>query len=344
MKAARGVIYLLAVMACLFMTAGVIVSSSGAEEPAAAKDPLRGQPFSDPAKTYPMSPEWVKQGIKYESWAEGADLALALDQQIYPAVLPLVREFEKKNGIKIAVEEGTCGIAAGAASKKTVDITAMCCPPAEADRLPGLRYHTMGVAALALIVNKENPVSNLALADVRKMYRGKLHKWSEVKTADGAAGPDADIRPVVRLHCKTRPGHWCLILGKEDLFSPKAMEVGSIPNMLSQVAALKGAIGYETIWMANTYGAKDKIKILTIDGISPQDDAAVASGKYSIYRTMNFTTWDDPKLAKPNAKKLVDYILSNLDKVDKGFEIIPAPALRKAGWKFTGDEITGEPR
>ncbi|MCG6552766.1 MAG: substrate-binding domain-containing protein, partial [Candidatus Magnetominusculus sp. LBB02] len=245
MKAARGVIYLLAVMACLFMTAGVIVSSSGAEEPAAAKDPLRGQPFSDPAKTYPMSPEWVKQGIKYESWAEGADLALALDQQIYPAVLPLVREFEKKNGIKIAVEEGTCGIAAGAASKKTVDITAMCCPPAEADRLPGLRYHTMGVAALALIVNKENPVSNLALADVRKMYRGKLHKWSEVKTADGAAGPDADIRPVVRLHCKTRPGHWCLILGKEDLFSPKAMEVGSIPNMLSQVAALKGAIGYE---------------------------------------------------------------------------------------------------
>ncbi|MBF0516092.1 MAG: substrate-binding domain-containing protein [Nitrospirae bacterium] len=342
MKAARVSFYFAVISTvCLSMliASGLLYNAATA----AAKDPLRGQPFSDPSKVYEMSPEWVKQGIKYESWAEGADLALALDQQIYPAVLPLVREFEKKNGLKIAVEEGTCGIAAGAASKKTVDITAMCCPPAEADRLPGLAYHTMGISSLVIIVNKENPVSNLSLADVRKIYRGKIHKWSEVKTPAGAAGPDTDIRPVVRLHCKTRPGHWCLILGKEDLFSPKAMEVGSIPNMLSQIAALKGAMGYETIWMANTYGTKDKIKFLTIDGISPEDDSAVISGKYSIYRTMNFTTWDDPRLAKPNAKKLIDYIMSNLDKVDKSFKIIPAPLLRKAGWKFTGDEVTGEP-
>ncbi|WP_420265029.1 substrate-binding domain-containing protein [Candidatus Magnetominusculus dajiuhuensis] len=339
MKAIRVLIYLSAV--CLLVIASGVWDNSA--RAAAAKDPMRGQPFSDPAKVYSMSPEWMKQSIKYESWAEGADLALALDQQIYPAVLPLVREFEKKNGLKIAVEEGTCGIAAGAAAKKTVDISAMCCPPGEADRLPGLRYHTMGIAALAIIVNKENPVSNLSLADVRMIYRGKIHKWSELKTPSGAPGPDTDIRPVVRLHCKTRPGHWCLILGKEDLFSPKAMEVGSIPNMLSQIAALKGAIGYETLWMANTYGAKDKFKFLTIDSISPQDDAAVASGKYTTYRTMNFTSWDDPKLAKPTAKKLIEYILSNLDRVDKGFAIIPAPILRKAGWKFTGDEVTGEP-
>ncbi|KWT91113.1 substrate-binding domain-containing protein [Candidatus Magnetominusculus xianensis] len=349
MKAARVMVYLLGtVCLSLLVASGVMYNAATAETKtpesnAAAKDPLRGQPFSDPAKVFEMSPEWIKQGIKYESWAEGADLALALDQQIYPAVLPLVREFEKKNGLKIAVEEGTCGIAAGAASKKTVDISAMCCPPGDTDRLPGLKYHTMGVSSKAIIVNKENPVSNISLAELRKIYRGKIHKWSELKTTGGTPGPDADIRPVVRLHCKTRPGHWCLILGKEDLFSPRAMEVGSIPNMLSQVAALKGSIGYETLWMAATYGSKDKIKFLTIDGVSPQDDAAVAAGKYSIYRVMNFTTWDDPKLAKPNAKKLLDYIMSNLDKVDKSFGIIPAPVLRKAGWKFTGDELTGEP-
>ncbi|MBF0319371.1 MAG: substrate-binding domain-containing protein [Nitrospirae bacterium] len=330
--------------ASLLISSGVWYSGVGAaEKNVTMKDPLRGEPFSDPTKVYPMSPEWMQQGIKYESWAEGADLALALDQQIYPAVLPLVREYEKKTGLKIAVEEGTCGIAAGAVSRKSVDISAMCCPPGDGDRLPGLRYHTMGISSLAIMVNKENPISNISLTDLRKIYRGKIHKWSELKNPDGTPGPNTDIRPVVRLHCKTRPGHWCLILAKEDLFSPKSMEVGSIPNMLSQVAALKGSIGYETLWMGTTYGTKDKVKFLTIDGISPQDDAAVVSGKYTLYRTMNFTTWDDPKLEKPNAKKLVAYILSNLDKVDKSFAIIPAPLLRKAGWKFTGDEVTGEP-
>ncbi|QWR76559.1 substrate-binding domain-containing protein [Candidatus Magnetomonas plexicatena] len=308
---------------------------------AADKDPLRGAPFSDNKKIFKMSDEWMKAPIKYESWAKGADIAVALDQQIYPALLPLIREYEKQNGLKIAVEEGTCGIAAGAVSKKTVDISGMCCPPGEIDRLPGLKYFNLGIGSLAILVNKENPVENITKEELRTIFRGKIDKWSQLK-AD-KKGQDIEIKPIVRLHCKNRPGHWCLILGSEDLFSPRAMDVGSIADMLTQVASVKGAVGYETLWMVDHHNKKSVLKALSIDGLSPYDNTALISGKYNIYRTFNITVWDAPNLSNEKAKKLADYIMKNLEKIDKSYYIVPATQLRKAGWKFDGNELVGEP-
>ncbi|MBF0567022.1 MAG: hypothetical protein HQK89_17490 [Nitrospirae bacterium] len=316
---------------------------SAASRPAGKTDPRRGKPFTDPNKVCPMPDDWLKQPIKYESWANGADLAVTIDQQIYTAILPIVMEFGKKNGIKIAVEEGTCGTSAGAVQRKTVDVSAMCCPPGDIDRLPGLRYHTIGISSLALFVNKANTIKNVSTSDVRNLFGGKTRKWSELKIPGGQAAPNVEVKPVVRLHCKSRPGHWCLILANESLFSKNALEVGSIIDMLNQTASLRGAIGYETLWMIEHYGMKDKLNVLNVDGYSPYDHGSVISGKYSLYRTMNLTSWDAPGIAKPQAKKLVEYILSNLDRIDKSLEIIPAPLLKKAGWQFTGDELTGEP-
>ncbi|MBF0464807.1 MAG: substrate-binding domain-containing protein [Nitrospirae bacterium] len=312
-----------------------------AADKAAAKDPLRGIPFSDPKKIFKMSDEWMKAPIKYESWAKGADIAVALDQQIYPALLPLIREYEKQNGLKIAVEEGTCGIAAGAVSKKTVDISGMCCPPGEVDRLPGLKYLNLGIGSLAILVNKDNPVENISTADLRNIFRGKVDKWSQLKTDKKAQ--DIEIKPIIRLHCKNRPGHWCLLLGSEDLFSPRAMDVGSIADMLTQVASVKGAVGYETLWMVEHNNKNSVLKALSIDGYSPYDNSALISGKYNIYRTFNITVWNAPNLINEKAAKLVDYIIKNLERIDKSYYIVPATELRKAGWKFDGNELVGEP-
>ncbi|MEO5358101.1 MAG: substrate-binding domain-containing protein [Nitrospirae bacterium YQR-1] len=327
------------VLAVIFLCAMFLnYPVTAAEKP--VKDPLRGAPFSDSKKIFKMSDEWMKAPIKYESWAKGADIAVALDQQIYPALLPIIREYEKKTGLKIAVEEGTCGIAAGAVSKKTVDISGMCCPPGEIDRLPGLKYLNLGIGSLAILVNKENPVENITSEELRNIFRGKVDKWSQLKDKKAQ---DAEIKPVIRLHCKNRPGHWCLILATEDLFSPRAMDVGSIADMLTQVSSVKGAVGYETLWMVDHHNKKSMLKALSIDGFSPYDNAALVSGKYHIYRTFNITVWDAPGLINEKAGKLADYIMKNLDKIDKSYYIVPSTELRKAGWKFDGNELTGEP-
>jgi hypothetical protein len=43
---------------------------------------LRGPAFSDPSSRVAMPPQWERQPILYESWAEGADLAVSLDQHL----------------------------------------------------------------------------------------------------------------------------------------------------------------------------------------------------------------------------------------------------------------------
>ncbi|MBF0565659.1 MAG: substrate-binding domain-containing protein [Nitrospirae bacterium] len=309
---------------------------------AGQNDPLRGRPFSDPSKVFHMSDEWVKQPVKYESWAEGAELAVVLDQQLYPAILPLIQEFGHKYGIKIAAIEGTCGTAAGAALRKTADITGMCCAPGETDRLPGLKYHTVGIASVAIIVRKDNPANGISLDDARKMFMGKLTNWAKVKTT-GFPSPDVQVKPVVRLHCKSRPGHWCLLLANADLFSTRVIEVSTIEDMLEQVSVIKGSVGYETMWMVGRFRSAGRLKALKIDGVAPGDNENLVKGKYTIYRTFNITSWDGRGVGKKKAGELVGYILANLDRVDPAFGIVTAAGLKKYGWKFNGSEVVGEP-
>ncbi|KJU83372.1 phosphate ABC transporter substrate-binding protein [Candidatus Magnetobacterium bavaricum] len=331
----------------LFITA----ASAEMKQPVKAKNPLRGEAFSDPKKIFSMPEEWVKQPVKYEQWAEGADLAVALDQQLYPAILPLIRQYEKQSKLKIAVVEGTCGTVAGAAMRKNADITGMCCAPGYNDRLPNLKYHTLGISSVALLVNKDNPVDNISLDDARKAFMGKIRKWSDLATVRsesdrrGAGGvkDDMALKPVVRLHCKTRPGHWCLLLANEDLFGHRLTEVGTIADMLATVASLKGSVGYETIWHMENLKYKDKVKTLKIDGVDPADNDKLAAGQYTIYRTFSITTWDQPDIAKPQANKLVQYILQNLSVIDKSYYLVPVDQLKKNGWKFHENELVGEP-
>ena len=103
-----------------------------------AEESLRGEAFSDPHITIDMPADWSRKPIKYEKWAENADLAVTLDQHLYPALLPIINQFAHEKNVRIAVNEGTCGISAGLIVRKAVDIAGFCCPPAGTDRFPDL--------------------------------------------------------------------------------------------------------------------------------------------------------------------------------------------------------------
>lgn len=308
----------------------------------AAQDRLSGPAFAVNSHTVPMPPEWLKRPVKYEKWAQGADIAVSLDQHLYGAFAPLIREYAKKNGLKIAVNEGTCGISAGMLSRKAVDIAGYCCPPGDSDRLPGVRFHTVGIASLAIIVNLKNPTGEITSAQARGLFMGKYFNWSELNPA-GWKGTELAVRTIGRLHCKARPGHWRLILDNEDLFSMRLQEVGTIPDMISLVAKFPGAVGYETLWMVRRYERLGKVKPLRVDGDAPDDDEALASGKYPFYRTLNITTWENGALDKPEADKLKDFIMESTAGLDPKYGIVPAERLRRAGWKFNSDELAGGP-
>jgi ABC-type phosphate transport system substrate-binding protein len=308
-----------------------------------AQENLGGKPFTDPENQIEMPDDWKKSPVKYSEWAKGADIAVTLDQHLYPALLPLIIKYSKENNLDIAVQEGTCGISAGMLIDKSVDVGGFCCPPGKTDRLPGLKFHTLGIASLALLVHPENPLNNISIEEARKVYQGYIYKWSELKPDKGTDLPDQVVRPVGRLHCKLRPGHWRLLLDNEDLFSPDLQEVGSIDDMIRSVSISKTAIGYEALWMVQHYRDMGAVKVLKINGHNPYDSASLASGKYPLYRTYNITTWEGKGIETSMAQELVSHLLKEAGRLDSKFGIVPASDLRRAGWKFKENELVGEP-
>ncbi|MCK5877273.1 MAG: substrate-binding domain-containing protein [Candidatus Marithrix sp.] len=297
---------------------------------------LAGKAFTEPSQQVDMPKEWLEQPIEYEKWAEGADLAISLDQQLYPALLPIIQKYAKQHKLDIAVQEGTCGTSAKALKDKIADIAGFCCPPSENDRLTGIKFHTLGIGTLALLVHPTNPVNNLTLEQAQKIFSGSIFRWSDV------GGPKRMIQVVGRLHCKQRPGHWRLILDNEDLFSPRMSEVANIPDMISEAASNPDVIGYETLWMRDNYQSKGKTKVLSIDSAAPENDEKLLSGEYPFYRTFNITTWE----LKTNTKsqKLAKYLIEHMKDVESKYGIVSVQKLRAAGWKFQDNEVIGEPK
>ncbi|MBF0379664.1 MAG: substrate-binding domain-containing protein [Magnetococcales bacterium] len=310
--------------------------------------PLQGAGFSDPNATVKKPLAWSQKAITYPKWAKSADLAMVLDQQVYHSLLTDVQSYAKEQNIKVAVSEGRCGNTKKLLNKRGVDIGGWCCPPGNFDRLPGLKFHTIGIGALAIIVHKDNPIDNLTLQQVRDIFQGKITNWNQIVDGSALKGGNLPIRPSVRLHCKPRPGHWRLILDNENLFGFNVEETGTIPNMiLKSVSNYPGSIGFETLGHLDRYKNESFLKVLKIDGVDPNDSKALAQGRYPFYRTHSLTTWQQESAANPHADKMVSYVIKLIESkglMNNPYKIVPASYLREAKWQFKGEELVGIPK
>lgn len=112
----------------LYFTIAIIILLTSWARSEVLQD-LRGEAFSNPNIQLDMPDDWKQQPVKYDKWAGNVNLAITLDQHMYPALLPLIKKYARQNNLNIAVNEGTCGISAGLLVRKAVDIAGFCCPP-----------------------------------------------------------------------------------------------------------------------------------------------------------------------------------------------------------------------
>lgn len=304
---------------------------------------LQGTTFHDHHYVKEKKQDWIDKKVTYDKKYQNADLVLSLGQQTYPALHKLVQKIADDKGIKVVIQQGSCGKTSKKLSRKSVDIGAYCCPPMKKDRLPGLKFHTLGIAPIAFVTHPANPLKNISSVEAQNIYRGEFTQWSEVPSAKGLKIPGMKIQPVVRLHCKKRPGHWRHLLENEDLFSPRIFEVSIIPDMMKQVAKNKAAIGIETLYMLKVHKKYGKLNILTIDGKPPQNEKYVLNGEYPIYRTYNLTTWQGEGKNYDLAIQFVNELKKHIESDGKKYGFISPSKLKKAGWKFNNDELIAEP-
>jgi len=105
--------------------------------------------------------------------------------------------------------------------------------------------HVIARDAIAVIVNPENPVSQLTLQQISDIYSGKINNWSEVGGED---------RPIVRLSRETNSGthvyflETVLRLGNskdKTLFSTDTLLLPSSEGIVAEVRQNPNAIGYD---------------------------------------------------------------------------------------------------
>ena len=187
------------------------------------------------------------------------------------------------SGIK-AVQEGRCDI--GLSSRDLKD----------EEKVSGLQATVLAYDGIAIVVNPENPVSDLDLETIGKIYTGEITNWSEV------GGADAEIVLIGReAGSGTRDGFES-ITGTEDACKYR-QELTSTGDVITTVAQNPNAIGY-----ASLASVKDTVKALSVGGVVPTEET-VKDGSYVVQRPFVLVTQEGAELTAA-AQLFFDYITS----------------------------------
>ena len=198
-----------------------------------------------------------------------------------------------------AVLEGRCDI--GLASRNLKD----------EEKAKGLEATVLAYDGIAIIVNPSNPISDLSVETIAKIYTGEIKNWNEI------GGDDAEIVLIGReAGSGTRDGF-------EDITKTKdkcnyRQELTSTGDVITTVASNPAAIGY-----ASLASLKDSVKGLTVDGVAASE-ATIKDGSYVVQRPFVLVTKKDAKLSE-SAKQFFDYITSEAaNKIISAAGVVPA--------------------
>ncbi len=211
-------------------------------------------------------------------------------------MVALADAYEKKTGIKIDLEGGgaTRGIREVAAS--TADIGGSCRRRIfgeEEER--GVTQVPVAWDALVVIVHKENPVSDISLNNLRRVYRGEITNWSELGGADAPIQLYAREGKISGVGRTTRK----LLFDNYDQEFAATQIFPSTGPLEEAVTGEPNAIAISGISSAR----KRNVKILELDGKYPSYEN-VQSGDYLLYRAL-YLVYNE---LSPNAEAIKDFI------------------------------------
>ena len=202
------------------------------------------------------------------------------------------------SGIK-AVQEGRCDIGLSSRHLKAEELEA------------GLSGNILAYDGIAIIVHPENPIADLSVETIAKIYTGEITNWSEV------GGNDAEIVLIGReAGSGTRDGFES-ITDTEDACKYR-QELTSTGDVITTVAQNPGAIGY-----ASVASVKDTVKALKVDGVAPTEET-IKDGSYVVQRPFVLVTKSDTPLSDA-AFKFFTYITSaDANEIISAAGVVPA--------------------
>ena len=183
-----------------------------------------------------------------------------------------------------AVQEGTCDI--GLSSRALKD----------EEKAAGLKETVLAYDGIAIIVHPDNPVSDLSVEQIAKLYTGEITNWKDV------GGSDAEVVLIGREAASGTRDGFESITGTKDKCQYR-QELTSTGDVITAVSQNPDAIGY-----ASLAAIKDSVKALSVDGVTPSE-TTVKDGSYPVQRPFVLVTVEGKALSAA-AQSFFDYATS----------------------------------
>ncbi|MBR5137003.1 MAG: phosphate ABC transporter substrate-binding protein [Clostridia bacterium] len=184
-----------------------------------------------------------------------------------------------------AVLEGRCDI--GLSSRDLKD----------SEKAAGLTSTVLAYDGIAIILNPNNPISDLSLETIAKIYKGEITNWSQI------GGQDLEIVLIGReASSGTREGFES-VTGTKDACQYR-QELTSTGDVITTVSQNPAAIGY-----ASVASIKATVKVVSVNGVLPSEET-IKAGTYSVQRPFVLVTKADTALTE-SAQKFFDFITSS---------------------------------
>jgi len=205
----------------------------------------------------------------------------------------------------VTVTGGGSGVGIAALIDGEVDIATasreMKADEIEAAKANGINpvENTIAIDGISVIVNPENPVSELTFDQLRGIYNGSISNWKDV------GGEDKSIVVISRDSSSGTYEYFkeAVLLGDE--YRPDALTQPATGGIVSEVSQNPNAIGYIGVAYLD-----ESIKALSLDGGNGSEYPSsenIISGAYPLSRPLYFYTDGEPSGL---TKEFIDYVMS----------------------------------
>lgn len=170
-----------------------------------------------------------------------------------------------------------------------------------------LKLVPIGREAFVFFVNNRNPVNNLKVSDIQRIYSGEIKNWKKLN------GPDKSIRAFQRPLNSGSQTMLEKIMDNNPIMKPGRENVstgmGGIINQVAVYRNFSNSIGYSFFYFTMKMVKNGEIKLLSIDGVTPSKNT-IQDGSYPFSDNF-YAIYVDKENKNENIERFIDWILSD---------------------------------
>ncbi len=196
---------------------------------------------------------------------------------VQPVTEKLVEEYKLTHpDVKINVQGGGSSLGIKSTQDGIADI-GMSSRELEYSEKEGLKEYEIGKDGIILVINNNNPVSDLSKNQLKDIFSGKIMNWKEVN------GKNSEIHVICReAGSGTLNAFESIVMGDDTKIRSDAIVQSSTESVKQSVKQDKDAIGF----ISFAHMSND-VKSIKINGVIPSSET-IADGSYELQRSFLF--------------------------------------------------------